>query len=257
MPSPNLWLHAIPGLGMVLIAFVSVVFWRRSSNVGLRWFWVGAALWTVAVAVKVGVGLLANPSVVGWLKSTLPHAGFIVWGSLYVGAFSSLCEIGLTALAVKLWPRLGQKADEAIAVGIGAGAIEAFLLGIAALVAVAIAASSGAESEEVRRQMATAQATVPLFWLLGPVERLLALLAHVGCRALVLTGAVRRRIGMLAAGFLLFMAVDSIAGAYHLSGAKVSLWWVELAILPFSVVGLLVARWCRRLPVCELEPRVP
>jgi uncharacterized membrane protein YhfC len=248
MPSPNLWLATIPGLGMVLIAFAAVVFWRRSSKVALRCFSIGAALWAVAVAVKVAIALPVSPWVVGWLKSNLPYAGFIICGSLYLGAFSSLCEIGLTALAVKLWPRLGRKPDEAIAIGVGAGAVEALLLGIGGLVAVAIAASSGADSEEVRQQMATTQATVPLFWLLGPVERSLALGAHVGCRALVLTGAVRQRMGMLISGFLLFASVDSIAGLYHLSGANVSLWWVELAIVPFALVGLSAAHWCRRLP---------
>jgi uncharacterized membrane protein YhfC len=255
MPSPNLWLATIPGLGMVLVAFASVILWRRFSNAAFRWFWIGAALWVVAVAAKVGIGLVVNPSVVGGLKSTLPYAGFVLCGGLYVGAFSSLCEIGLTALAAKYRPRLGRNADEAIAIGVGAGAVEAFLLGIGALVAVAIAASSGAESEDVRRQMATAQATVPLFWLLGPVERLLAVCAHVGCRALVLTGTVHRRAGLLMAGFLLFAAVDSIAGFYHLSGAKVSLWWVELAIVPFALIGLAASGWCRRLPDCEESTR--
>jgi len=250
MPAfPNLWLAAVPGLGMVLVALASVLFWRRFSAAGLRWFWGGAALWTFAVAVKVAVGYQLSPPVVGWLKSSVSPAAFVVFASLYVGAFSSLCEIGLTFLAVKLWPRLGDEPDKSIAVGIGSGAFEALLLGLAALVKVGIAVSSGPESEEVRQQMAATQATLPLFWLLQPVERVLALLAHVGCRALVLLGSVRRRWGMVIAGFLIFAAVDSVAGAYYLSQTKASLWWAELAIVPFAIVGLQVTRWCRGLEV--------
>ena len=121
------------GLGVLLLSLASVLIWRSVSRVGLKWFGVGALLWVVAVPPKLGLFWLASPRVIGHLKEGLPYPYFIAAAGLYVGAVSSAFEMGVTWTAARLWPRLGRDAGRAIAIGLGAGAFEALLLGLAAL----------------------------------------------------------------------------------------------------------------------------
>ncbi len=52
---------------MIVVAIAAVIAWRRISHAGFCWFWIGAGLWTVAVAVKVVCALLTNAAVIGFL----------------------------------------------------------------------------------------------------------------------------------------------------------------------------------------------
>jgi hypothetical protein len=38
---------------MILIGGTAVWFWRRVSGARARWFWIGVALWTVAIVIKL------------------------------------------------------------------------------------------------------------------------------------------------------------------------------------------------------------
>jgi hypothetical protein len=58
-------------LGMMLVAIVAVISWRCISHVSFRWFWIGAGLWTIAVAVKVVCALATNAAVIGFLRACL------------------------------------------------------------------------------------------------------------------------------------------------------------------------------------------
>lgn len=245
---PGLCAALASGVGMVLVAALAVFFWRRVSTAGFRWYWIGAALWAVAVAVKVACALATNAAAIGFLKHHLPHPLLVASGGLFLGVQSSLCEIGFTLLAVVFWRQLGREAGRAIAIGVGAGAFEAFLLGAAQIAAAALAVAGLSVSEGIAAEMAKAAAVTPLVWLVGPVERAIAILCHASCRALVLLGFVQRRPMMVFWGFAIFTMLDGIAGAAHLSGmlARFSVWWVELAISPFALVSLAILAWLWR-----------
>ena len=232
----------------MLVAVVAVVFWRRKSHAAFRWFWIGAGLWTVAVAVKVALALLCDLRLIAVLKASLSHPLYVTCGGLYVGIESSLCEIGFTLLAVLIWRQLGKEAGRAIAIGLGAGGFEAFLVGVGVLVPVIIVLAGLPAAEKLSDAMGMAAATTPLSWLAGPVERIIAILVHASSRALVLLGVAHRRVGMVLAGFAIFTAVDAVAGAAHLSGklGTFSMWWIELAVLPLAVASIPILRWCYR-----------
>jgi hypothetical protein len=183
------------------------------SHTEWKWFWIGAGLWAAAVTVKLVIGLLMNAAVLGWLKEHLPYAGFIAGSGLFIGIESSACEIGLTIVAVAVWRQFSREAGRAIAIGVGAGAIEAFLLGAVAIVSVAVAASGLAVGEEIWKALAENQQKMQLAWLIGPLERALALLVHASSRALVLLGFGHSRPGMVFGGLAIFTVVDGIAGA--------------------------------------------
>ncbi|HOD51323.1 MAG TPA: YhfC family glutamic-type intramembrane protease [Candidatus Hydrogenedentes bacterium] len=239
----------ISGTGMILVGTIAAVLWWWISRAQLRWFAVGVGLWVVAVAVKVGIAILTNGPVIGFFKGHLPNWLFITLGGLYVGVESSLCEIGLTLLLVLLWRAPGRDAGRATAVGTGAGAFEAILLGVVAvctgLVFAFVDHPQVAEARDVAEKV---MATTPLIWLIGSVERVLAILCHMSSRTMVLLGVTKRRYWLIFWGFLLFTYIDSAAGAAHVSGSvgRVSMWWIELAIVPAAAASVLVLPWCWR-----------
>jgi hypothetical protein len=216
------------------------------THVPYRWFWIGAALWTIAVAIKVGIAIATNGPVYGSMQAALPYPLYLILGGLYGGLQSSFCEIGLTWLAVRKWPQLGQNADRAIGIGFGAGAFEAFLLGLGAAVAVAVAMSGLEGAKAVRDQFDMATETTAVFWLVGTAERIIAVLCHASSRALVLLGVVYRRPWMVFWGFAIFTILDGLGTAVHLTGrlGTFSLWWIELSILPMALISIPILRWC-------------
>jgi uncharacterized membrane protein YhfC len=231
---------------MMLAGGGAVFYWHRLTRLQYRWFWVGAGLWAVAVILKILCALLTNVVVLGFLKKTLSYPFLIVGGGLFVGIQSSLCEIGLTLLAVFFWRKLGEGAGRAIGIGIGAGSFEAVLLGLSSLTAMVALLAGVPGTEKVREGIETAAAVTPVFWLVGPAERIIAIPCHASSRALVLLGATARKPMMVVYGFILFTVLDGIAGAAHVSGkmGQFSIWWIELAVLPFALISIPILRWC-------------
>ena len=245
-PNPDELIWLVPGLGMMIVAVLAAVYWCRAARCQVRWLWVGAGLWTVSVALKVVCALLTNGPVIGLMKEHLPYSLLVVGGGLYVGIQSSVFEMGFTLLAVLIWRQLGRDADRAIGVGVGAGAFEALLLGIATFAAMLAMLLGVPGLEAVRAELETAGAVTPLLWLVAPVERIIAILCHASSRALILLGVVKGKPMMVFWGFLIFTLIDSIAGAAHVSGrlGTFSMWWIEVAILPVALVSIPILRWC-------------
>ena len=242
----NVTISLIPAVGMMIVAIAAVIYWHRVSKLQFRWFWLGAGLWAVAVALKVVCALLANKAAIGFMKENLSYPLLILGGGLFAGIQSSLFEIGLTLGAVLIWRQLGRDANTAIGIGIGAGAFEALLLGIASFVAILASLSGLPGTEEVREGIDTVAAATPLFWLVAPTERIIAILCHASSRALVLLGVTNRKHMLVFWGFLIFTLLDGVAGAAHVSGkiGEISMWWIELAILPFALISIPILRWC-------------
>jgi hypothetical protein len=247
-PRLDLLIYLVPGLGMMLVAVIAVLDWHRVSGAKARWFWVGAGLWTIAVALKLACALLTNAAILAFLKRVLPYPLYVAAGGLFVGVQSSLFEMGFTILAGLIWRQLGRDAARAAAIGVGAGAFEAFVLGLGSAAGVA-ALILGVPGTEAGAQQLNAQTAVtPLLWLAAPVERIIAIAAHASTRCLILLGITFRKPLMVFWGCLIFALLDGIAGAVYVSGSlgTVSIWWVEFALLPFALVSIPILRWCFR-----------
>ncbi len=135
-----------PGLisaaAMLVVAGVSVWICRRRTQAAWRWFWIGAGLWTVAVAVKFAIAIPLNTPLLGALKSSLPHWAYLTLGMIYGGAMTGLTEVLFVYLAGLRWRQMAATAERAAAIGVGAGAFEAAMLAIAAAAA-SLAAGDG------------------------------------------------------------------------------------------------------------------
>jgi hypothetical protein len=97
-----------------------------------------------------------------------------------------------------------------------------------------------------RQSIDTVAARNPVFWLIASVERVIAILCHVSSRTLVLLGTTHHRPWMVFLGFAIFTILDGIVVAAHLTGAlgSFSMWWIELALLPWALVSIPIIRWC-------------
>jgi hypothetical protein len=223
----------VSAAGMMLVAVTSVWFWRKLTGVAWRWFWVGALLWTAAVAVKFGIAIPLNGPLLTGLKSSVPDWGYLTVGTVYGGVMTGLTEVLFTFIAAMIWPRMAATAQRAVAIGVGAGAFEAALLAIVAAIA-AFMAGAGTAS-----------------WisaLIPAVERLIAILCHVASRVLALMAVASRQWMLFCYGFLLLSGIDAVAMFLHLSGKvnTISFWAMEAMLAPFALASIPITRWCIR-----------
>ncbi len=257
-----LYAQVASGALMMLVALVAVFFWKFKSRVQWRWFWAGAAIWTVGVALKFAVALPLNPIFFAAMKFS---AGWnLGLGSAYLGLLTGIFEIGVTLAAALIWRRLAADPARALAVGLGAGAFEALLLGLAAF-AGSIAALASGQTELVLKSLTVMAAQTSLLWLTGPAERVIAILAHTASRVLVLRAVAGRTWFGAWAGFVWLSALDAVAGLALLTGmtASGSMWRIELMLLPFGILSIPLILWAiRRWPTTtnggsELSPLPP
>lgn len=239
-------LEAVPGLGQVAMAFTAVTYWSLVSGVRFGWFWAGAALWALAVALKLACARMTNRQVIHFLRKRLPYPMMVTGAGLFTGIQSSFFEMGGTMLGVMIWPALGHEARRAIAVGVGAGAFEALVLGIISLASGLIPASDRRTNQAIPANGMIGASATPLIYLVAPVERIIAILCHAASRALILLGAVHGSATMIFWGYTLFALLDGMAGAAHVSGKvrTLSLWWIELAMSPFALASIPIIVWC-------------
>lgn len=233
---------------MVAVGLTAAFLWRHWTHARWRWFWIGAGLWTVSVAGKVAWSVAANPVLYQSIQQLYPESTVPIIFAVYVGLVSAVTEIGLTAVCAYGWHSMTIDSRRAAGVGVGAGAIEAVLLGFASLAAVCMVLFDLPGSAPVAAEFEAATKTTSLPWLCGPVERTLAVILHTASRMLVLKAVAERRWLPFSLGFLLFTLVDSIAGYAAISGLlkTISLWWLELALVPTALLGLVAIRYCIR-----------
>lgn len=134
MPSPPSPLYLLTGIGMIAVAVVSVGFWKRGRAVSWTAFGLGALAWVVSVALKIAWAVPTNQWMRDSVYAALPRwaAGPVFW--LYIGLLTGVFEGGITFLFVKRTRLREASWDEAVAFGVGFGAVEALLLGLPALI---------------------------------------------------------------------------------------------------------------------------
>ena len=232
LPNPPVPPHVLvlSGMLMMSVAGASVSLWQYWTSTGRKWFLFGAFVWFVGVALKMVWAQLFNGPILGWLIDNTPIQVFLALGSFYIGTLTGVFEIGITAALALLWKRSFEDYDKAVAVGIGAGAIEAYLIGAFVLF------------------VGPSLSRTPLLWLVGPAERLMTIICHAASRALVLLAIRTGQKKHFWKAFWLMSLLDTVAAFFHLSGYvdEISPWLMELAVLPFAIYGLLLLDQCRK-----------
>jgi uncharacterized membrane protein YhfC len=225
------------------VAIAGVLYWRLRTGAAWWAFGIGALAWLVSVALKFGWATLTNSPVRQGLERALPGpvAAPLFW--LYIGLLTGVFECGIALLFVRRTRLKAAGWDEAVAFGIGFGAVEAFLLGFLQFAGlVAVMAFWDQVPEETRAAMAQGPMGLGLASIPLPVaERLSALVAHVFSSVLIVYGvwvgewlwfwlsfAYKSALDALAAWAILVRFLDSLS---HLIA-------LEAAVGGFAIVGL-------------------
>jgi uncharacterized membrane protein YhfC len=129
MSPPSAW-HSLTGVGMIAVAAISVILWKRGRMASWAAFGLGALAWVAGVASKVAWAVPVNPLVFKGLHAALPPrlADPLFW--LYVGLLTGVFECRSALLFVRRTRLRSAGWDEAVAFGIGFGAVEALLMGL-------------------------------------------------------------------------------------------------------------------------------
>ena len=145
------------------------------------------------------------------------------------GLWSTLCELGLAALAFTLWQAT---LWDAVAFALGAAVMEMLLLLPAAL-------AGGIESEKKRSKKKDAKSPMRVMtWRNFTIERVIALGGHLGSRVLVWVGiAGSGGLGALGSAFGLYAVSEALA-AY--GEAKEWNWLNPRVMWPFLIVQTLI-----------------
>lgn len=236
----------VSGILMMVIALVFMIMWKKHSGIALKWILLGGGIWAVGIFLKFVFAFMLNQPILEWVESVFGKAGYLGIGSIYIGVLTGVFEIGITLVFALFIKGMYESYERGIGIGIGAGGIEALILGLSQIGNSLLILSGYTGSDSIVAAIAQALASTPLLWLVGPVERIIAILCHTSSRALVLIAVVKRRHIYFWAGFLVMTAIDAIAGYAHLADVlnKISMWWIELALLPFALISIPVILWC-------------
>ncbi|OGC42415.1 hypothetical protein A2Y85_02495 [candidate division WOR-3 bacterium RBG_13_43_14] len=236
----------ISGLLVIFISIGFIVWTKRKYNYSMRWIWVGGGIWVTGVALKFGFAIAANEPVLAWLQQILEHPWYLAIGSVYIGALTGVFEIGITLLLALLVKKMSDDPAKAIGIGIGAGAIEALLIGLSQIGNLVYLMTGGQGMAEIMSSLTQTVSLNPLFFLLAPVERVIAIICHTGSRVLTLYAVAHKNYLYFVVGFLIMTGIDAVAGFVHLAGlmSQISTWWIELSILPFALVSIPLIKWC-------------
>ncbi|RLI97226.1 MAG: hypothetical protein DRO99_03300 [Candidatus Aenigmatarchaeota archaeon] len=116
------------GIGMILIGIVSIAYWKRRTGVKWKVFLFGMLIWAVAITAKSVMDITVTVPLQEAMLAYGGITGILAGMGLYVGIRTGLLESGLSYIGVKK-SSLKMGFDDAMAFGIGFGAIECIIIG--------------------------------------------------------------------------------------------------------------------------------
>jgi len=230
----------LPSLLAIASGSAFVVWWWSRERTPWRWFWLGGLIWFVGAIVLKGAAAAITLPAIERLKPITSPRTFEIISALHSGSMTGVFEMGTTlAFAVRI-RSMSSSSSRMIAVGFGAGALEAWFVGLLGLLMAWVLAN--VHHPRIDAMRAEQAATIPprLAILLPAVERVIATLCHAGSRVLVLSSVADARARLFVWAFSLMFAVD--AWASFASSEKLSPWWIMLGLCPLAIVSALVLR---------------
>lgn len=227
----------LPARLMVIVGLGSVIICKKFWKTRWRLFGLGALLWIASVTGKSIFALLANKPIETALQSVLPRlpANLVFWS--YIGLLTGIFECGIFLLLARYLRRKQWTWNQASSVGVGFGAVEAVMLGAAAAIAASLEGPVSSSFDFAS-------------WLLGPVERLIALALHTASVTMIFYAFTQRKWGWFVSSFFYKSGVDAVAAFVLLSGTNLLQthpWFVQLCLFgPFAYAGLYILVLLRR-----------
>ena len=242
-------LFFISGIGMVGVAVASAL-WIISLGATWSVLLLGGLAWIISVALKMAWAVPTTKPILNFLKSRLPVnlSGPISWS--YIGLITGIFECGIALAFVLKLPILNQ-ADwvNALAFGVGFGAVEALIVGLASLGHIGYYMFRPESIPEKKREEFKITPNSLLMIPVGIVERAATLPIHIFTKVLIIL-AVQQNIYLLfwfSFGFK--SLVDGIAGWMHLEKdiknvTKASQMWayesIFIVLALISLIGIII-----------------
>ena len=240
---------------MIAIPVAFFIRWRgkHKDRTSIRYLIAGAVGFMVSARVlEIGVHyfcILADNPVSRFINGNT--VAFVLYGIVMAGVFE---ECG-RHIVLKYIMKKDRTRENAVMYGIGHGGIEILAVLLPTMVtylAVAAAFSKGNAEEALRTLKITeetAAAALPAvqaaaafdYWsmAMNVIERLLAMLLHIGLTVIVFYGVINAKKSCLPLAILLHMLMDTFAALYQ-RGA-VPLWSVEAWAALWAVVTVYIA----------------
>jgi uncharacterized membrane protein YhfC len=240
---------------MIAIPVISFIYWRKrhKHQTKISWLLAGVVGFLVSARVlELGVHyfcIIADNPVSRFINGNT--AAFVLYGITMAGVFE---ECGRYVI-LKYVMKKNRTCENAVLYGIGHGGIEILAVILPAMItylAVAVMISRGYTETALRTlniTEETAAAALPSvqaaaafdygMMAMNVIERLLALLLHIGLTAIVFYGVVNARKIYLPMAILLHMLMDTFPALYQ--RGLVPLWAVEVWAAVWTVVVVFIA----------------
>lgn len=238
------WLRLLPGFLAAAVGVGAAAWWQRRSRAGFSTQAIGGAVWAGAVALKFAWALPMNAVIHRALPSLVGTrvAEPLFW--LYIGLLTGVFEVGATLAVVRFTRLRHAERAEALTFGVGFGAAEAVVVGLAATVPVALmllapSVLPHATREALARAYGGSVSVAAVVF--PPLERASTLVFHVVTGALVIHGfRVGRPWAWFGVAFAYKSAVDAIA-AWAILSLGVASSHAKLAALEVGLAAFAVA----------------
>ena len=258
---------SIPALAITIILIIAIsvlsfLCWRRKHKLqtNISYLIAGAAGFMVSSRVlELGVHylcILADNPVSRYINGST--AAFVLYGTMMAGVFE---ECG-RHIVLKYIMKKNRTRENAVLYGIGHGGIEILAVILPSMIlylVIAILFSQGTVTDALnvlKITEETAAAALPSVqaaaafdfsaMFMNVIERLFAMLLHIGLTVIVFYGIINTKKGFLPLAVLLHMLMDTFPALYQ-RGA-VPLWSVEVWAALWTVVTVLIATRLYRKP---------
>ncbi len=234
------WANYLPGIGMLAVGLGAMALWYLLKRPKLRYFAFGAILWAVAIIPKYIMDFTITGPFQSFLLQHLSLTAVLAVMSLYLGLRTGLFESGFTYLAVKYTKLSKMDFNEAMALGIGFGGIEAIYLGILSLLTIYVLMSQpGLASLLPPEQLAVSFIPIPI------LERLFTLFCHVFATVLVVYAVKLNDLRWLALSILFKTALDgALLPLQHVFGTGLSgIYIIEGYVAVLGIIALAGIYW--------------
>lgn len=241
-------------IGMILVGFISIIFWKLKSNVSLKYFLFGGIVWIIAIIPKSIMDFTITPSLSSWVTNTYGLTGMVVIIGAYVGIRTGIFECGFTYLAFSKSKLKQISLNEATAFGIGFGAFEAILIAIPSILQMAILFSNPSILELLpidQRQLIEAQLSLPTWVVPAPImERILVLFAHLFTILLIFNSIIQRKIRFFFYSFFYKSLLDALVPylqvTLNVSISPIGIYLAEVWVAIMGLIALLGIKWMRK-----------
>ena len=260
--------NAVPSLIITVVLMIAIplcffIYWRREhkTQTNISWLIAGAVGFIVSARVlELGVHyfcIIANNPVSRFINGST--AAYVLYGSFMAGVFE---ECG-RHIVLKYIMKKNRTRENAVLYGIGHGGIEILAVILPAMItylAVAVMFSRGSVEgalSALKITKDTAAAALPTvqaaaafnygMMAMNVLERLFAMLLHIGLTVIVFFGVKNAKKGYLPLAILLHMLMDTFPALYQ--RGVVPLWTVEIwAAVWTGVIAYIAVRLYRNIP---------